>query len=193
MKKFFVFAGMLALVAAFQACEDDDKVKPEPVEGTYTINASDYTKWVYFSFETGAEVTVTDPATDLSWDVAFHRYDVQTNGGASGSGLGGAIQTTARSFAEVTTLPTTGFTADSVANINYGGMPPAYADGSKNSVLATWIVLDLSTMPPPPPTFSNVVYVVRSASGKRAKMLLTDNTNDEGVSGHVTFSYELEP
>jgi hypothetical protein len=160
--------------------------------GTVTIDASDYTRWVYFSFERGATVTVDDPANDLSWDIAFHRYDVKTNGGVSGKGQGAALETTFKKFNDVTSIPTSGYTEDVAAQINLSGMPPVYTEGSKNEVLAKWVSMDLSTMPPPT-VLSKLVYIARSASGKYVKLLFTDNTNDEGVTGHVTFSYEIEP
>ena len=37
------------------------------------INASDYTKWVYLNFAKGELVEVTNPETDLSWDLGLHR------------------------------------------------------------------------------------------------------------------------
>jgi hypothetical protein len=160
--------------------------------GTVTIDAADYTRWVYFSFEKGEVVTVTDPANDLSWDIALHRYDVKTNGGASGNGQGAALQTEFTTFNAITTIPAGVYTEDVEAEINLSGMPPVYTTGSKNAVLATWVTMDLSVMPPPT-VLSKVVYIVRSAAGKHVKVLFTDNTNDEGVTGHVTFSYEVEP
>ena len=158
--------------------------------GTVTVDASDYTKWVYFSFERGATVAVTNPANDLSWDIALHRYDLQTNGGVSGNGQGGALATTGTKLNEVTTVPNGTFVEDVEAEIMIA-MPPAYAAGSKNEVLAAWLTMDTSVMPPPPPTYSKLVYIVRTASGKHVKVLFTDYTNAEGTPGHVTFSYEV--
>src|SRR3712207_5184194 len=58
-----------------------------------TVNASDYTKWVYVNFAEGKVVDVETPETDLSWDIALHRYDFKTNGGTSGKGKGAAYET----------------------------------------------------------------------------------------------------
>ncbi|MDR1274709.1 MAG: hypothetical protein LBK12_09190 [Odoribacteraceae bacterium] len=160
--------------------------------GTVTVNASDYTKWVYFSFERGQVVAVTDPRDDLSWDIALHRYDLKTNGGASGTGQGAALKTEYKKFNDVATIPAAGYEVDVTADINLSGMPPVYTEDSKNEVLGTWVTMDLSTMPPPT-VLSKVVYIVRTAAGKHVKVLFTDNTNDEGVTGHVTFSYEIQP
>ena len=41
-----------------------------------TLDTTDKTKWKYFSFETGTEVTVADPKTSLEWDIAFTSYYV---------------------------------------------------------------------------------------------------------------------
>lgn len=51
--------------------------------------------WIYYSLEKGKEVNVSEEthAENTDWDIAFNRYNVRTNSGASGKGKGGALLT----------------------------------------------------------------------------------------------------
>ena len=46
--------------------------------------------WIYYSLEKGKEVSVSEEshAENTDWDIAFNRYNVRTNSGASGKGKG---------------------------------------------------------------------------------------------------------
>jgi hypothetical protein len=54
---------------------------------TFEINASsnDPAVWVYFDLDTLSIVTVDSAVTDSTWDVAFQRFRIKSNGGISGS------------------------------------------------------------------------------------------------------------
>ena len=73
-----------------------------------TLDTTDKTKWKYFSFETGTEVTVVDPKTSLEWDIAFTSYYVKLNGGESGNGQGEAINTNNKDYTAVNQAPISG-------------------------------------------------------------------------------------
>ena len=93
MKKYFSL--MMAIVAIsfiMVSCSKDDKEEAtNSIKRSITIKTSDYTKWTYFSFEKGDTVAVpNDFKNDKTWDLAFHRWDVRSNGGESGIGAGGA-------------------------------------------------------------------------------------------------------
>ena len=51
---------------------------------TATIVVDDGTG--YFDFSTGTQVTPADPANSMDWDIAFSRFTLSLNGGASGGG-----------------------------------------------------------------------------------------------------------
>ena len=107
---------MLLVVLCAVACSDDVKNTPTTVGDTMTIDASSYADWVYVNLATGETQTVNDysrwfyagsktyadakaSASDIKidWHIAFHRYDVRTNGAS-------AVLTTATTLAEVADL-----------------------------------------------------------------------------------------
>lgn len=79
-------AAALALpVLALAACEGE-RADPgfTPQEGTVQIDASSNTAFAYFSFAQNGTVTVVDPLTSSSWDLAIRRFEVRLNGGVGG-------------------------------------------------------------------------------------------------------------
>lgn len=100
-----------------------------------TLDTTDKTKWKYFSFETGTEVTVTNPKTSLEWDIAFTSYYVKLNGGESGSGQGEAINTNSKDYASVNQAPTTGYTKDIKGTMEIG-YPPTSQEGTYSSIIS---------------------------------------------------------
>ena len=65
------------------------KVEQATSSGTIYIDATSYTKWTYIDFETFSIDTtvIAEDGTETGevmegWDLAVHRYDTKTNGGA---------------------------------------------------------------------------------------------------------------
>lgn len=81
----------LVLLMVLASCT---KEKPQPMEGK-AVDVKYWPGWIYYSFEKQKTVEVSNPADDLSWDIAFHITDFRTNGGESGSGYGAAVKTDA--------------------------------------------------------------------------------------------------
>ena len=50
------------------------------------VNATSENDWVYVDLDTAEAVFPIDPSKDLTWDLAFQRFHISANGGASGSG-----------------------------------------------------------------------------------------------------------
>ena len=214
--KFKTYLTMAATAICLAACSDDSNgdTPTEPVKDTMTVNASDYGTWTYIDLKTGQTETVRDfnawnyltdgavvsttPAQGseadikIDWQIAIHRYDIRTNGGA-------AIATTETEFSKVTTFPTTGYTEDATVTntiiTDMSGMMDSKigyaATGKQNDVLNQWLKKTATgAMPPYVYEPTNLIYVVRCKDGSYAKLKFTDNTNAEGKSGYVTFSYE---
>lgn len=126
----------------------------------------------------------------IKWDIALHRYDVKTNGAS-------AVATTEKDITKVTEIPASGYVADitndSIMVDNSGMMNSkiGYAISDYNEVLSKGIEFDSKTMPPTPSnwTMSDLVYVVKLASGEYAKIIFTDYRNDDNATGHITFDY----
>ncbi|MBV6492240.1 MAG: hypothetical protein LDLANPLL_00233 [Turneriella sp.] len=55
--------------------------------GLYETNldATSNSAWVYFDFENPSGITVADPLSNNDWDIAFERFMIKVNGGASGN------------------------------------------------------------------------------------------------------------
>jgi phage baseplate assembly protein gpV len=54
----------------------------------FTVDASE--GWTYVNLDANVVVEPTDPSTETNWDIAFNEAQIQTNGGTSASGFGGA-------------------------------------------------------------------------------------------------------
>lgn len=184
-------AAFLCAALVFTSCKDDKGVTPPPEEGTFTVDAPGFDRWVYFSFEQGDTIetdgSYTALADNRSWDLAFHRGDIRTNSGPSGIGNGGAFATSTTDMALVTDDPATvNYTIDSEAAITFPTMRET-AGQSRNEALASWYT---SNGMPPTYVVNHTVYLIRTAEGQYAKVQFKDYTNDLGEGGHITFTYE---
>lgn len=114
-------------------------------------------KYTFYSLEKNAIVPNTDSAS-TKWDIAFMATRIITNGGTSGSGLGGAFVYTGL-FDGLTTIPT-----DSVFKTDNAPTSYAITTGSGNG----WYNYDgLTNLITP---LAGRVLVIKTASGKYAKM-----------------------
>ena len=186
----YLLIALAIATSIFTSCEKDDNVIPA---NTVVIDASSYDKWVYFSFEAGSTVEIPDYKTSMAWDLGFHRFDVRVNGGTSGPGQGGTFATGETDFNAVTTAPVVGYALnDSISiAVDISSMPPVMETVPGDTVLATWITMH-NGMAGPEYHYSNEVFVVKTASGKYAKIQLKDYFNDLGKSGHINMKYSYQ-
>ena len=198
-KMFFIPALLcLSLAIVLGSCEKNETDTPKEdlkeVEFTTSRKTNYGDDWVYFSFSQGKEVTVAEGQhkTDLSWDIAFNRYNVRTNGGKSGSGKGAAYAAGKVSFGSVVEAPASGYVVDTDFEISDvgSGFPPPTKMSTANPELSKAIGF---TGPPPVYTPNEVVYVVKAADGKYAKVIFTSFYDTKGNSGFMTFKYVYQP
>jgi hypothetical protein len=117
-------------------------------------------KYTFYSLEKNTIVPNTDSAT-TKWDIAFLATRIITNGGTSGSGLGGAYIQTGL-FDDLKTI-----SADSVFKTDNAPTSYAITSGSGKG----WYTYDgLNNLITP---LAGRVLVIRTASGKYAKMEIT--------------------
>jgi hypothetical protein len=185
----------------FTSCDKGDDPEPPkpPVEAkTVSFAAQSHTDWTYFSFAEGKVITVDQAGfkTDAKWDMGFKRFYIRTNGGASGNGQGAAYDTGAKSFDAVTAVDASKFVHDSeVTVMDTSTMPPKSVKELVNSAFTIKVGdknnLGWANYAPPsgPWTFNNNVFVVRTADGKFAKVIMKTFLNDEDKSGYITFEY----
>ena len=126
-KNKFRFAILLfGVLSAFiiTACSDNN-TPDDPSQGENTLPVKQVSlsrktaygnDWIYYSLEKGKEVSVSEEshAENTDWDIAFNRYNVRTNSGASGKGKGGALLTNIKDLAACTTVPQGTFTVPSL-------------------------------------------------------------------------------
>lgn len=213
MKVKFLAPVLLTGLVAFTSCSKDDNKTPTPTPPQNTakevknLNASDEQKWVYFSFETGTIVEVTNPKTTDNWDIAFNRYNIRTNGGVSGIGEAEVVNTNSKDFAAVTKAPAEGYEKDK--EITEYGRPrpgqtqPSETKSEKNPVISGTVNKQDSKgwynyTPPkqgentPHFEITKYVYVLKTAKGgKYVKIQLTGYTNDKNETGYITFTYNF--
>ena len=165
--------------------------------GTVYINSTDYYTWTLIDFHnlrctyiTIDSETLEDPFTDdMVWDIACHRWDVRTNGGAG-------LETSYTSLDQVTSIPTGTYVEDEwttetisadMTNMLSGDI--GYAEGYVNFELSKWMDVDTNNMPPTY-TPSNLVYSVQMSDGTYAAIILADYLKTGGTTkGYLTIDY----
>lgn len=131
-------------------------------------------KYTFFSLERNELVPNTDSAT-TKWDVAFASTKILTNGGTSGTGLGGAFVYIGL-FDDVKTI-----SSDSVFKTDNAPASYAITYGSGKG----WYVYDQLTSLITP--LAGRVLMIRTASGKYAKLEII-NYYKGGVTLPITAS-----
>lgn len=164
--------------------------------GTVYINTSQYTHWVYLDFKEARADSVNivsgDPAPE-QWDMAVHRYDVKTNGGAAAM----TASTDIEEFEDSGTMPDEGsFVSDimteDVIAVDMSGMIQGniiYAEDWYNPELSRWLDVDTSTMPPIY-TKSDNVFVLRLSDGRNIALRLENYMDGSGTKGYMTIQYK---
>lgn len=163
--------------------------------GTIFVDASSYTRWVFLDLHNRRADTVNtaDSLTALNppfnWDLALHRYDVKTHGGA-------ACATSLQEVAQAASsdswhhLPFSG-DSDSAIVVDMSTMMDGYlgyCPSPLNPVLSRWLDVDTREMPPVY-TLSNKVYVLRMADGTCAALQFTNYLDEASRKGFATIRY----
>ncbi len=192
-----LIVSLIACSAGFVSCSDDDAESStsSEIKRVTLSRKTDYgNDWIYFSLSKCAELDIDEEShyDDLTWDLAFNRYNVRTNSGASGAGQGGALDTEYTDLSAVTTVPSGEFAVDVEGEIteSFTGSGVTYTSSTLSDVLASAIAF---AGPPPTYTPNYHVFIIRTADGKYAKLQVEGFYDDEGNSGYMTFSYFYQP
>ena len=203
MKKVFFSIALAALTVASCSRDNDDSTPIPNQEQTNPnlklvkdLDASNASEWKYFSFSSGAIVQVTNPSTDLTWDIAFNRYNIRTNSGTSGAGQVGVFNTLNTNFNAVTEIPSTAnYTPDSIVEMQ---SIRGTVRQSLNPVITGTVMDNNSTgwynyTNMGGYTLSQNVYIVKTLSGKFVKLQLTSykNSVNNTTTGFITFKYQV--
>ena len=174
-----------------------------------TIDATDYTKWVYLNFASGELIEVTDPINDLSWDLGLHRYDFKTNGGSSGKGQGAAVRISKQKnlTAEIPTpaddqwiLDREGLLLMNFVNNGDGNHQTKYEMQMANFLLSSECdglggftnqgIITQEGMPPQV-YIDNAIFLIRTASGEIVRLRVLDYQNNKKQRGYITIQYAM--
>ncbi|GHT21909.1 hypothetical protein AGMMS4957_11430 [Bacteroidia bacterium] len=167
------------------------------------VDCSSYAEWHFFSFAKGEIIGTCDAAdadanaqwrARTDWDLAFHRQNIQTNSGASGSGAGGILklEQSTFDFDAVAEAPKDGYQTDAPDSIVYdmsqmtlgliGYVHTGLAQPAKDwAVLHNMMASDWH--------YEQAVFIVRTADQKYAKIWLWNFKNARGVSGTISMQY----
>jgi hypothetical protein len=186
-----IFLSAVVLISFF-ACKKTDNKQPIQSQ-VFEVKSTSSTAWKYFSFASNDTVTVSDPANSTAWDLAFQRYRIKTNGGESGNGEGSAALSYLKGqsgFDALKVVPdTTTFKTDVSIQI---AVQQGYATYVVNPVLYNWFSLEFATQGTQiVPT--DDIFIVKTATGKYAKVWLKSYYSATNLSGYVTFQYKYQP
>jgi hypothetical protein len=183
---------IIIVVLTLSSCKKENNV-PAIQSQTFEVKSTSSTEWKYFSFASNDTITVTDPEHSSAWDLAFQRYRIRTNSGQAGSGLGGAANSYLKGqsgFDALTSVADTStFDTDKTISV---AVVMGYQDYIVNPLLYTWFSLEFSatgTQIIP----SDYVYIVKTGTGKYAKVWFKSYYSATNLSGYVTFQYKYQP
>ena len=145
-------------------------------------DASDPMLWVYFDLESGEEVSTDTPEDDASWDLAFQRVKIKSNGGMTGSGDVQVARVDGADFDELTQAPSTGYVSDSAEDGDDDDSDPDYAFHGDNQ----WYDYNPSDHQITP---NDAVFVVKTVEGNYYKVKLVFYYDEAGTSGFPAFEW----
>jgi len=184
--KLFLFSGLL--IFNLIACEKENNNENDLQEVVLDVS-KDLFNWVYYSFNEGDTVLVSDFQNDLRWDLGIRYESFRTNGGQSGIGQGGVYDLGEADFDTVTlnSIESVNFIDDDSINIIID-MKPTWAKVPGSVPLDDMF---LSPSGPPPYTFApnNHVYIIKTADGKHVKFIGTSFFNEYAELGYLNFKY----
>ena len=140
----------------------------------YTVDARDEQVWRWFDFSRGSVVESPGPR---DWDLAFRRHDILVNGGEGFAGEGGAIALEGVAFDALGEAPETGY------------LGSAAGRDSASAAFEDWYDYGFTShlLEPKP-----VLYAIRTADGRYAKLEILSYYCPEAVSGCLTFRYAYQ-
>lgn len=178
------------------SCSKEELTIQPTKQASVSLDVRQYDKWIYFSFLNGIIETPVNPEESLVWDIAFHRWDVKTNGGIAGKGNGSAYMSELTSLDKnliITNMQESQFKSNvliktymKTPDMTQG--PEQRVDVPANPELCKWMVVNMSTIPPGY-NMSDKVFLVKSASGRLGAIKFKSYMNETAVKGYVTFEY----
>jgi heme-binding HmuY-like protein len=185
---------------ALGGCAEDLKFQPyttpavvEPIttedngDETFTtrVQAEDNDVWVYFDFQSGAQVTPDAPEDSADWDLAFQRFHIKTNGGISGSGASEVAVLEDGDFDGIVRAPDGAYLEDSEDGEDDNSDPDYVFELDDG-----WYAYDPAshTLSPRP-----LVYVILTPEGEYFKLEMLGYYDDAGSDARPSFRWASLP
>lgn len=165
--------------------------------GVLSVDASEYDRWMYINFHTltldsmTIDLDLDDPLAEepTDWDIAVHRYDARTNGGAAME----TVYTSLEMLLQDGDMPEGDFVEDQADSV-YVDMSQVmsgvlgYLYCTVNRELSKWMEVDLTVLPPAY-TLSGRVYLVRFSDETLCALKLSNYKDDNGNTCRLTIDY----
>ena len=194
-----VVTSLLACDSIYDDPNDIPEVIPVDKQAYQNVDCTSYTAWTYLSLHEPNFVTLDYKTEEvpIDWDIAIHRYDVKTNGGA-------AFETKYSTLAELReAINKETFQIPAASEWVEDEMGEVYVDMSHmtegylisepaqvNKEISKWMNVDLETMPPIYTT-SGRVYLLKLNDGTIAAIRFTSYFNPQryNAKGYISFDY----
>jgi len=197
--------GAVLVAATVVAACDSETTGPNPNEnegdGIFTFTVDARTTWAYVDLdgESATQVTVADPATSTTWDIAFFGTNVMLNGGAAGPG--GVVGHCLCQNADATAAQVMAMTLESqrpaFEAVTAAAIPTdesAWEDDALAPAITGWYAYDFVTHQVTP---SGRVWKIRAAEADDpvyAKFRVTSLANaSQANAGEITIEYAVQP
>ena len=138
------------------------------------IDATNKLSQVYVDLDEAREMKPEEAFTTNGWDLAFKRFDVFANSGASGPGVVEVAVLKGVDYDGLTQAPASGFAVDTPARIF-------------NTVDEGWYFYDLGVHRLI--TRTELVYVVKSSEGAYFKLKMLDYYDESGTPAALSLEY----
>ncbi|MDO4789770.1 MAG: HmuY family protein [Porphyromonas sp.] len=204
--KTFMLLFAVSLGVFFTSCKDKNKPDtPNDVKTASYISANSYTKWVYFSLESGKVVKVEDPTKSKDWDLGFHRQQIRVND-KNFAGVGKAQMLEETNFdAKISPDPSKMIENREImipVGVNMSNTDNPYIlekgfcltdnDNFLKNTIGSYSI-NMSEMGKDPSKMYPVnkkVFVFLTADGKTYyKLQFTSALSEEGKGGHLSFKF----
>lgn len=150
---------------------------------TTTVNSTSLDKWIYLKLSTGEQTTVSNPATDTNWDLAFQRFSILVNGGVSGPSNVEIAHLDNVNFKDITQAPVTDYRTDIEGIKDEQGQNPGLAFLAED----TWYDYDGAKHVL---NIRDRVYIIHASTGKYFKLQFLDYYDQAGTGGFVKFNWQ---
>ncbi len=175
-------------------------------EGEFVIDATSYTQWHYFDFETDnlkfitstIENDTTEIGVPLKWTIAMHRYDVKTNQCTAAETNYTSIDELQEALSVSPSLLSQFeyradiFTDNKVITDISQMMDSVifYQKTYYNETISRWLNVDISSMPPTY-NMSHKTYILKTPSNNYYAIYLVNYMNEKMIKGYMTVKYKL--